>query len=203
MRWQLVWTCSALFFALGCTQGAPTISATEELPPIILDHDSFESRSFDLFDITFSGRVSKFVSELEVSFDSGGTWTKLENSLQSSLKIDLASCSVNCPFTYAVNNVGQKWARVSALPLGEEITGWIRGTGVYGFTSPTTFKLKRLNRGFFAVGAIGLNRLGTKAKTLSPGFKVLGGRLEAQKTKSVTLSDGTTSVTIKAQGVVQ
>ncbi|MBX3016938.1 MAG: hypothetical protein KF767_03540 [Bdellovibrionaceae bacterium] len=203
MKWQLALTCLAVFFALGCTQGSPTISATEELPPIILDRDTFEARSLELYDLTFSGRVSKLVSSLEVSMDNGGSWIPLENTPQSSFKIDLASCSSHCQFSYDVSNVGQRWSRLMQMQHGDEVTGLLRGRSNFGLTTPTIFKLKRVVRGFFAVGSIGLNRLGGKVKTLSGGFSVQGGKLESQPIRAATLTDGTTSVQIQVQGVVQ
>lgn len=192
-----------LIFALGCTQATPSISQTENLPAIILDQTAFESKNIELLDITLSGRVSKFVSALEVSFDGGQNWSALENSAQSALKIDLASCTVNCQFNYSVSNVGQKWSMLLQLPFGAEAQGLVRGSSLYGYTEPTAFRIKRLKRGFVSIGSIGLNRLGAGSKTLSGNFKVLGGKLEAQKIVSKSLSDGSTNITIHTQGVAQ
>lgn len=205
MRLALAKTfCMGVFaLALGCTQGTPSISATEELPPIILDQNFFESTKLDLYDVTISGRVTKFVNSLEVSFDGGNSWSALENTQQSSLQIDLASCSTNCQFSYAVNNIGQKWPILMLLPTENEAQGLLRGSSLYGTTLPVPFKIKRLKRGFVAVGSIGLNRIGAKAKTLNSGFKVLGGKMEAQVARDLPLASGSAGVNLKSQGVVQ
>lgn len=203
MKRQLVLVCGVILFALGCTQGAPTISPTEELPPIVLDKDIFEARTLELYDFAFTGRVNKLVGSLEVSFDGGGSWIALESTTQSSLKIDLASCTTLCQFSYEVSNVGQRWPRVMQMQAGDEVSGLVRGRSNFGFTTPTVFKLRRLQRGFFAIGSIGLNRVGAKSKTLTGGFSVLGGKLEAQPVKAATLTNGTTTIQIKTQGVLQ
>lgn len=201
MKWQHVLACGVILFTLGCTQGAPTISPTEELPPIVLDDDNFEARTLELYDVLFTGRVSKLVHTLEVSLDNGSSWVSLDNTAQSSFKIDLATCSSHCQFSYEVSNVGQKWSRVMQIQPGEEVTGLVRGRSNFGFTTPAGFKLRRLQKGFFSVGSIGLNRVGAKSKTLTSGLKVLGGKLEAQPVSAVTL--GSTGVVIHNQGVIQ
>lgn len=203
MTWAFKTTCCVALFSLGCTQGTPSISATENLAPIILDQNYFESKSLELYDIPLTGRVSKFVSSLEVSFDNGTTWSKLENTAQSVLKIDLASCSVNCPFTYSVENIGQVWPILLQLPFEAEAQGLLRGRSVYGMTEPTIFRIKKMKRGFTAVGSIGLNRVGSQQRALSGGFKVLGGKLESRKINSLSAASGVLGYELKAQGVVQ
>lgn len=198
MKWALRITTGLALFAVGCTQGAPTISSTEDLPAITLSQTHFESKNLELFDLPLSGSVSKLVNSLQISFDGGTTWVTLENNSQSSLEIQLSACDSSCPFEYGIQNVGQQFPALNQLPVDGEAQGQLRGSSVYGNTAPTSFFIKKLKRGFVSIGSIGLNRVGGKVKTMASGIKAVAGRLEAR-----VVTRGTVNVGLKSQGVIQ
>lgn len=203
MKWAIGTAFVVSLFALGCTQGTPTIAATEDLPPIILDHDRFESKNLSLYDISLTGQISKFVQHLEVSFDGGNSWTQMENGAQASLQLNIASCATNCAFSYALNDVGTKWPVLMQLATDEEKEGLVRGYSLYGYTQPTKFYVKKLKRGFVSIGSIGLNGMGDSSKKLTTaglsGFRVVGGRLESRKIGTGTFG----SDVYRNQGVIR
>lgn len=163
----------------GCTQGQPSISAVQELPPIILDTYRYESKTLQFYDLSLNGRVVKHVDRLEVSLDDGASWIGLGNNGASSLNINLASCSENCDFNYSLPDVGSQWPVLMELPVEGEKQALLRGQSLFGVTQPTPFIIKRLKSGFFSIGSLGVNELGGQAKTLPSGLSVKSGRLEA------------------------
>lgn len=203
MKWTFAPLLGAVLFALGCTQGVPTISTTENLPAITLENDYFESKNLRLYDLILSGRVSKLVDRLEVSLDNGSTWKILESGNQSSaiggFSVDKASCTLDCRFNGSLRDIGELWVNLNSLPAETEVVGLLRGAGVFGITEVTPFRLKKLKRGFVSVGSLGLDQIGGQSKTLTGsavGFRVEAGRLEARPVQAI--SGGT-----KAQGLLQ
>lgn len=204
MKWAYGALLSVLLLALGCTQGVPTISSTENLPAIVLETDYFESKNLQSYDLILNGRVSKLVDRLEVSLDGGSTWKVLDSGNSSSaiggFSVDKASCTQDCRFYGSLKDIGEIWSDLASLPVENEVVGFLRGAGVYGNTEISKFRLKKLKRGFVSVGSLGLGPLGGKSKTLSgaaAGFRVEAGRLESRPLKS------TSDASLKQHGVLQ
>lgn len=174
------------FFILGCSQGSPTITATEDLPAIELDQNFFQSKSLELFDISLKGKISKFVERLEVSFDGGASWNAIQSDSASSLQIEKASCTVICNFKFGILNVGQQWPMLMQLPVDSEAAGLLRGYSVYGFTAAAAFRIRRLKSGYFSVGSAGKNNMGDGARKTASHFYVEGARIESRGRTSMT-----------------
>lgn len=184
---------------VSCTVGNPDISAVNELPPIELDSGSqvIQSRYFNTYMLYLSGRVVKIAPNLQISFDSGKSWSGL--SQFASVSISSTGCTDKCAFSYSLPNSGTVWAPVAALVPNTELKALIRGSGDFGVTAPTEFTIRRLYGTYQVIGALKWQDRGTSAAMIASGTrKVIGGRLVAVAGGSVGVGTITT-----AKGVSQ
>ena len=165
---------------MGCTQGTPSITAAENLAAIELDNDQFASKVLDSYDVILTGKIVRLVDKLEVSLDGGSSWESLNSNGATVLNINQTDCTLSCSFSFTIENVGDKWPQVKNLAANDFIKLKLRGQSLYGATNAVDFEIKRLRSGMYSVGALSINELGGRAKTLSSGMVVESGRLEAQ-----------------------
>jgi hypothetical protein len=166
--------------AAGCGKVDPNITASEELPAIQLDSNTFAKKSFVNFSPNLTGTISKFSDFLEFSADSGRTWIRMTNAQVTAFAI--TSCEkLVCPFSATVSDVANLWSEVGALSANSSAVIKIRGNGKFGATAPASLNFQRLSGQYTVVAKFGLTQKSATLASLTPsGYKVEGVRLQAR-----------------------
>ncbi len=166
--------------AISCSRATPEITVND-LPPIELDSDSisFKGRNLRATSIPLKGKVHSLVDTLQLSFDGGKTWQNPNTISTASMSVSRspASCT-SCPFSMTVAQIGMLSDALANTPYGQQFTVYVRGTGNFGSTAMTSFKIIRTN--YQSYGVFGPTARGANITVLSGGYKVKGGQIVAR-----------------------